>query len=126
MSPPKEINAAPAWAIAATSAWRTGGFAAFVSFGSWKRASPQATKRKGVLSSSCSSTGWTAGTVIGECEIEPAVQQKNRTTLGSLQARFICGPRPALQTDPIPLSTERADGFSDQAPWSSRAVGSLQ
>src|SRR5216683_5354537 len=48
MSPPKEMNAGLAWAIAWSSAWRTGGFAASVSLGSWKRESPQTTKWKGV------------------------------------------------------------------------------
>src|SRR5579864_105462 len=55
MSPVKPINAGWTSAMARTSATRTDGFAATVSLGSWKRVSPYATKRNGVVTSSCKS-----------------------------------------------------------------------
>src|ERR1700733_7167920 len=57
MSPVKQLNAGFTPAMASTKATRTSGFAASVSFGSWKRVSPYATKRNGTLVLSCRSTG---------------------------------------------------------------------
>src|SRR4029077_12053729 len=53
------MNAGLASATARTKATRTGGFAASKCLGSWNRASPYATNRKGVFSSSFNSPGAT-------------------------------------------------------------------
>src|SRR5882672_1057785 len=57
MSPPTEMKAGSASAMACTSARRTGGLAALVFVGSVKRVSPYTMKRNGIPTCECNSTG---------------------------------------------------------------------